>query len=105
MYCCVIRNGYKDVQKNEDDFENDLVTSIAEFIQLEAEGCGTVDGSVDVEWPLLGHPKSSAKVLAATYELESPSFSLRRHARFKLQEMKYKDPNVKEELLELASGS
>ncbi|XP_039031986.1 potassium transporter 3-like isoform X3 [Hibiscus syriacus] len=47
MYRCIVRNGYKDVQKNEDDFENDLVMSVAEFIQLEAEGCGTLEGSVD----------------------------------------------------------
>uniref|UniRef100_A0A2P2JHU7 Potassium transporter n=1 Tax=Rhizophora mucronata TaxID=61149 RepID=A0A2P2JHU7_RHIMU len=49
MYRCIVRNGYKDVQENESEceFENDLMMSVAEFIQLEAEGSGTVDGSVD----------------------------------------------------------
>lgn len=49
MYRCIVRNGYKDVHENEyeNDFENALVMSVAEFIQLEAEGCGTLDGSVD----------------------------------------------------------
>ncbi|KAJ6853758.1 potassium transporter 7 [Iris pallida] len=37
MYRCIVRYGYKDVQKDEDDFENQLVMSIAEFIQMEAE--------------------------------------------------------------------
>ncbi|KAK9277628.1 hypothetical protein L1049_007174 [Liquidambar formosana] len=47
MYRCIVRYGYKDVYKNDEDFEYNLVMSIAEFIQLEAEGCGTSDGSVD----------------------------------------------------------
>ncbi|KAG2330438.1 hypothetical protein Bca52824_001618 [Brassica carinata] len=38
MYRCIIRTGYKDVNKDGDDFEDELVDSIAEFIQLEAEG-------------------------------------------------------------------
>nr|CAD20319.1 putative potassium transporter [Cymodocea nodosa] len=37
MYRCIIRYGYKDVKKDDDDFENQLVMSIAEFIQMEAE--------------------------------------------------------------------
>ena len=33
---------------HQNDFENDLVMSIAEYIQLEAEGCsGNAEGSVD----------------------------------------------------------
>lgn len=47
MYRCIVRNGYKDVNNHEDDFEDDLVMSIAEFIQLEAEGPRILDGSVD----------------------------------------------------------
>ncbi|XP_062146234.1 potassium transporter 3 isoform X2 [Alnus glutinosa] len=47
IYRCIVRNGYKDVNNSEDDFENELVMSIAEFIQLEAEGPRTVEGSVD----------------------------------------------------------
>lgn len=137
MYRCIVRNGYKDVQKNEDDFENDLVMSIAEYIQLEAEGCGTVDGSVDGRMAVVrtsekfgkrleisesdgsGEGTSSMpslilnsssksrtlQYLQSTYEMaESPGFSLRRRIRFKLQDIKYKDPNVKEELLELVEA-
>ncbi|CAF2042883.1 unnamed protein product [Brassica napus] len=41
MYRCIIRTGYKDVNKDGDDFEDELVDSIAEFIQLESEGSGS----------------------------------------------------------------
>ncbi|XP_010538817.1 PREDICTED: potassium transporter 3 isoform X2 [Tarenaya hassleriana] len=48
MYRCIIRSGYKDVTKDGDDFEDELVMSIAEFIQMEAEGSGTnPDRSID----------------------------------------------------------
>ncbi|KAJ6703527.1 POTASSIUM TRANSPORTER 3 [Salix viminalis] len=48
LYRCIVRYGYKDVHENDDyDFENAIVMSVAEFIQLEAEGGGTLDGSVD----------------------------------------------------------
>ncbi|XWS61696.1 hypothetical protein CRYUN_Cryun07bG0148100 [Craigia yunnanensis] len=134
MYRCIVRNGYKDVQKNE-DFENDLVMSIAEFTQLEAEGCGTVDGSVDGRTAVVrtsekfgkrlemsepeGNGEGSSSMpplilnsskshvlqyLQSTYELESRRFCLRRRVQFKLQDMKYKDPIVKEELLELVEA-
>ncbi|KAL1222603.1 Potassium transporter 3 [Cardamine amara subsp. amara] len=49
MYRCIIRAGYKDVNKDGDDFEDELVMSIAEFIQLESEGYGgsNTDRSID----------------------------------------------------------
>ncbi|WCJ26393.1 Potassium transporter family protein [Euphorbia peplus] len=50
IYRCIVRNGYKDVQgkENEYDTENALVMSIAEFIQMEAEGLGGgLDGPLD----------------------------------------------------------
>nr|BAE93235.1 potassium transporter [Phragmites australis] len=37
MYRCIVRYGYKDVQKDDENFENHLVMSIAKFIQMEAE--------------------------------------------------------------------
>ncbi|KAJ3676179.1 hypothetical protein LUZ60_003591 [Juncus effusus] len=37
MYRCIVRYGYKDVQKDEDNFENQLIMSIAKFIEMEAE--------------------------------------------------------------------
>uniref|UniRef100_A0A803LWC3 Potassium transporter n=1 Tax=Chenopodium quinoa TaxID=63459 RepID=A0A803LWC3_CHEQI len=44
---CIIRYGYKDVAKYADDFEDNLVMSIAEFIRMEAEGFESFDGMVD----------------------------------------------------------
>ncbi|GAB2296746.1 Probable potassium transporter 3 [Dionaea muscipula] len=41
MYRCIIRYGYKDIHKDEDDYEDNLVMSIAEFIRMEAEGCSS----------------------------------------------------------------
>ncbi|XP_015893899.2 potassium transporter 4 isoform X2 [Ziziphus jujuba] len=36
MYRCIVRYGYKDIQRDDGDFENQLIQSIAEFIQMEA---------------------------------------------------------------------
>ncbi|XP_010676388.2 potassium transporter 7 isoform X2 [Beta vulgaris subsp. vulgaris] len=47
MYRCIIRYGYQDVDKYVDDFEDNLVMSITEFIRMEAEGCRTSDELID----------------------------------------------------------
>ncbi|GMH25642.1 hypothetical protein Nepgr_027485 [Nepenthes gracilis] len=36
MYRCIVRYGYKDIPRDDGDFENMLIKSIAEFIQMEA---------------------------------------------------------------------
>ncbi|XP_024985015.1 potassium transporter 4-like isoform X2 [Cynara cardunculus var. scolymus] len=36
MYRCIVRFGYKDIQRDDGNFENQLIQSIAEFIQMEA---------------------------------------------------------------------
>lgn len=36
MYRCIVRYGYKDIPRDDGDFENLLIKSIAEFIQMEA---------------------------------------------------------------------
>ncbi|XP_062074470.1 potassium transporter 3 [Humulus lupulus] len=137
LYRCIIRNGYKDICKNEEEFESELVMSIAEFIQMEAEGCGAVDGSVDgrmavvrtsekfgtrlvISTPLgpggssisnqtsvilSGYKSPTLQKLQASYEQEySPQLTYRRGRRFELLNTKYKDPRVKEELLELVEA-
>ncbi|XP_002509885.2 potassium transporter 3 isoform X1 [Ricinus communis] len=134
MYRCIIRNGYKDVQEkeNEYDVENALVMSIAEFIQLEAEGTRSVDGSVDGRMAVVrtsekfgkrfiisesdGNGESSSSSVAASvsssrspallklqsiYEQESPQLRHRRRIQLKLSDTKYKDSQVKDELLGL----
>ncbi|XP_058092858.1 potassium transporter 4 isoform X3 [Magnolia sinica] len=37
MYRCIVRYGYMDIQRDNGDFENQLIQSIAEFIQMEAD--------------------------------------------------------------------
>lgn len=139
IYRCIVRNGYKDVNDNEDDFENDLVMSIAEFIQLEAEGPRTLEGSVDGRMAvvrasekfgtrlrrsesaaLFGASSSSSSPPASTTisssksavlqnlksfnRQETPNLTLRPAVRFELLNTKYKDIQVKEELLELVEA-
>ena len=138
LYRCIVRNGYKDVYSHENDFENELVMSIAEFIQLEAEGCSgsqecSVDGRMAVvrtsgkfgtrllmsesagfeEGSSMSLPgaltvtssKSPAlKKLQSMYEQESPELNNRRRIRFELLNTIYKDPRVKEELMELVEA-
>lgn len=42
MFRCIVRYGYKDIQQENYDFENNLILNIAEFIQKESEQiCGT----------------------------------------------------------------
>lgn len=36
MYRCIVRYGYKDIKKDDGDFENHLIQNIMEFIQMEA---------------------------------------------------------------------
>lgn len=135
MYRCMIRNGYKDVFRSGDDFEIDLVMSIAEFIQMEAEGSETPEGSVDNRMAVVrtsgkfgtrlvmsqssgpGESSSSSpsaivsscksqvlQNLQATYEKEAPKLNYWRRARFGLLDTKYKDPRVREQLLELVNA-
>ncbi|XP_068470943.1 potassium transporter 3-like [Phaseolus vulgaris] len=133
LYRCIVRNGYKDVYSHDYDFENDLVMSIAEFIQFEAEGCsGNAEGSADGRMAVVrasgkfgirllrsesasfedgssipgaltvtSTKSPTLKRLQAIYERESPELITRRRIRFELQNVIYKDPRVKEELMEL----
>ncbi|KAL0015909.1 hypothetical protein SO802_002978 [Lithocarpus litseifolius] len=138
MYRCIVRNGYKDVNYNEDDFENELVMSIAEFIQLESEGPRTLDGTVDGRMAVVRTSEkfgtrlrrsesagfgesSSSNPLATSVTLsscksatlqnlksknrqESTPLNNKPMVRFELLNTKYRDLNVREELLELVEA-
>ncbi|KAJ1692430.1 hypothetical protein LUZ63_009128 [Rhynchospora breviuscula] len=41
MYRCIVRYGYKDFIKDEENFEDQLVLSIAKFIEMEAQDMGS----------------------------------------------------------------
>ncbi|CAN1300442.1 Potassium transporter 2 [Linum perenne] len=132
MYRCIVQNGYKDVNDNEieDDFENALIMSIAEFIQLEAEGCGTPDGSIGGRLAVVKSSENFGKrfgisqsngiedssrslnitssksatlqKLKSMYdEQEAPRLTFRRRIQLKLLDTSYKDSFVKDEVMRL----
>ncbi|XP_058084386.1 potassium transporter 7-like [Magnolia sinica] len=130
MYRCIVRYGYKDVRKDNDNFENHLVMSIAEFIQMEAEeaNAGSAESPIDGRMAVVqtserfgtrlvmsesyddGNSEDTSvrssksvtlQTLQSLYELESPQVSQRRRVRFALPETVYLDPQVREELMEL----
>ncbi|CAL9176311.1 unnamed protein product [Musa hybrid cultivar] len=132
MYRCIVRYGYKDVQKDEDNFENLLVLSIAKFIHMEAEetSSGSYDASPDGRMAVIqtsdtcgttlvmrdadqyagdsamirSSKSETLQSLQSLYEQELPSTSRRQRVRFELPEVEYIDPQVKEELLALVEA-
>ncbi|KAJ8620614.1 hypothetical protein MRB53_029143 [Persea americana] len=131
MYRCIVRYGYNDVQKDNDNFENHLIMSIAEFIQMEAEDStsGSFEGSIDGRMAVVrtserfgtrltmsevsddtedAYVRSSKSptllTLQSLYEQESPQVSQRRRVRFELPDAEYLDNEVKEELMELVEA-
>ncbi|WOL06737.1 potassium transporter 7 [Canna indica] len=132
MYRCIVRYGYKDVQKDDENFENLLVLSIAKFIEMEAEEatqggydtspegrmaviqtsetCCTkllmtdVDQFASASTTIRNSKSETLQSLQSIYEQESPSVSCRRRVRFSLPEVEYIDPEVKEELLALVEA-
>lgn len=129
MYRCIVRYGYKDIQRDDGDFENLLVQSIAEFIQMEAEEpqfstseSSSIDGRMAVistrtiqssstlmatEQEGLGVSNSfqSSKSLSlpgllSAYDDENPQIR-RRRVRFQLPPNPGMDASVREELIDL----
>ncbi|XP_052209665.1 potassium transporter 7-like isoform X2 [Diospyros lotus] len=129
MYRCIVRYGYQDVHKDDEDFENHLVMCVAEFIKLEAEGSATIDGSMDGRMAVVrtsekfgtrlimsessgAEASSSSSILPnsksatlqrlqAMYELESSHQVRRRRMQFKLPYTDHMHQHVQEELCEL----
>lgn len=130
MFRCIVRFGYKDVQRENLDFENQLVMKIGEFIRTEAEGPEplpdnelTLDGRLAV----IGLPtQQSLKIisldnasnddsLSALSDSKSPtmqsvhnleeSLSLhlrcRKKVRFEVPDTPSMNPDVRRELVEL----
>jgi len=129
MYRCIVRYGYKDIQRDDGDFENHLIQSIAEFIQMEAvepqfssseasslDGRMAVVSSRNLEYTSslivsehedtgvdISIPSSRSltlRSLQSVYDDESPQVR-RRRVRFQLPENPGMNPDVKEELLDL----
>lgn len=132
MYRCIIRYGYKDVQRDDGNFENLLIQSIAEFIQMEAvepqfssSDNASFDGRMAVistrsiestssliasEQEDLGASDSiqsskslTLQSLRSAYDDENPQIR-RRRVRFRVPESPGMDPSVREELTELVQA-
>ncbi|URE35025.1 Potassium transporter [Musa troglodytarum] len=129
MYRCIIRYGYKDVQKVEDNFENQLISSIAKFIQMEGEGSstGSYDSSPEGRMVIIRTTDTSGtrlvtrdadesecnstsirssksvtlQSLQSLYEEESPHVSHRHRVQIELSETENINSEVKEELMAL----
>ena len=134
MYRCIVRYGYKDVQRDDENFENMLVMSIAKFIMMEAEDvtstasydianegrmavirttedAGTPLGMRDlsglaesISTGTRSSKSESLRSLQSSYEQESPSAGRRRRVRFELPNEDAMDQQVKDELLALVEA-
>ncbi|KAF8020864.1 hypothetical protein BT93_G1312 [Corymbia citriodora subsp. variegata] len=127
MYRCIVRYGYKDIQRDDGYFENQLIQSIAEFIQMEAvepqfssSETSSLDGRMAVistrtvestaslivseveEFDLSIQSSKSLTLqsLRSAYESENPQVR-RRQVRFQLPPNPGMDPAVRDELVDL----
>ncbi|KAL8482744.1 hypothetical protein ACS0TY_025695 [Phlomoides rotata] len=130
MYRCIIRYGYKDLQGDDGNFENQLIQSIAEFIQMEAvepqfstPDSTSYDGRMAVISSTRTFESGSSLVvseveefggsdsiqssksltlrsLRSNYDDENPQLR-RRQVRFQLPESPGMNAGVREELLDL----
>lgn len=129
MYRCIVRYGYKDIQRDDGDFENKLIQSIAEFIQMEAVepqssasesplldgrmavmSTRTVQSSmslvvseqdfVSVDDSIQSSRSLTLQSLHSVYDDENPQVR-RRQVRFQLPPNPGMDPSVREELIDL----
>ncbi|XP_043704889.1 potassium transporter 4-like [Telopea speciosissima] len=130
MYRCIVRYGYKDIPRDDGDFENHLIQSIAEFIQMEAvepqlssSESSSLDGRMAVistrslqstlslviseqeedyglSTTIQSSKSATLQSLRTAYEDENPHVT-RRQVRFQLPPNPGMDPSVREELLDL----
>lgn len=125
LYRCIVRYGYRDARKDDLQFENDLVCSIAEFIRTGKTGLkgnAAEDLSKDLEdMTVLGTPSThiSGVQLYEDNELNSESVGTsnlremdtthitkpKKRVRFFIPETPKIDRNAREELRELMEAS
>ncbi|KAG7030793.1 Potassium transporter 6 [Cucurbita argyrosperma subsp. argyrosperma] len=122
LYRCIVRYGYRDVHKDDVEFENDLICSIAEFIRSGSAECsdsrqcfdnhsekmtvvGTSSTSEDrVQMAETIMDESSEDLYRASdaREIRSPApVQLRKRVRFIVPESPKIDTDTREELQEL----
>ncbi|XP_073275214.1 potassium transporter 4-like [Primulina huaijiensis] len=129
MYRCIVRYGYKDLQGDEGNFEDQLIQSIAEFIQMDAvepqfstpdsvsydgrmavigyrtiESCSSLIVSEVEDFGMSNSFQSSKSLtlqsLRSVHDDENPQIR-RRGVRFQVPQNPGIDSSVREELLDL----
>ncbi|KAM3761013.1 hypothetical protein ACB098_01G235700 [Castanea mollissima] len=129
MYRCIVRYGYKDIQRDSGDFESQLIQSIAEFIHREAvepqfstSESSSFDGRMavistktlqsssslmvseqeddDVGISIQSSKSPTLQSLRLVYDDENTQIR-KRHVRFHLPSSPGMDPAVREELTDL----
>lgn len=119
LYRCIVRYGYRDVQKDDLEFEKDLVCVLAEFIRTGKVGAhnpGEDSEKEDERMAVIGTPSTHSEGIrmhedeannpprASTSQLkenESPVTQPRRRVRFVIPESPEIDKGAREELQEL----
>ncbi|KAF8103752.1 hypothetical protein N665_0185s0026 [Sinapis alba] len=86
MYRCIVRYGYKDIQREgEEDFENQLIQSIAEFIQMEAgdlqSSSASESQSYDGRMAVLSSHKSLSNSILTVEEYDSAADTARQSSK------------------------
>ncbi|KAK4359722.1 hypothetical protein RND71_021951 [Anisodus tanguticus] len=127
MYRCIVRYGYKDIQRDDGNFEDLLIQSIAEFIQMEAvepqlsiSESSSFDGrmavistrsvqsgstllvseeDVGISNSIQSSKSLTLQSLRSACDDENPQ--MRRRVRFRLPENPGMDPSVRDELSDL----
>ncbi|OVA02740.1 potassium transporter [Macleaya cordata] len=112
MFRCIVRYGYKDLQQENYDFENRLVSVIIQFVEMESEECmsapiarpctyfemSNVD-SFDVSKLMLTHPNREENMVQSLSDIQvvRPEVGLAQNSLFKeesLQIMKARESGI-----------
>ncbi|RDX75710.1 Potassium transporter 6, partial [Mucuna pruriens] len=114
VYRCIVRYGYHDVHKDDDEFEKDLVCSIAKFIQGGSGGCNSSndepekDGKMTVvgtcsssSHPILVSENAEVEVDLAETSESHKVIQPKKRVRFAVPESPKIDTGTMEELKEL----
>ncbi|GMH31136.1 hypothetical protein Nepgr_032979 [Nepenthes gracilis] len=123
LYRCIVRYGYRDFHKDDNEFENDLLCSIAEFIRAESTGVGGIRDALNKDeekMTVVGTPSTHVggiqmceeftddNDLPGTSELKEiqspPVMQLRKRVRFVLPESPKIETGALQELEDLVEA-
>ncbi|XP_057822358.2 probable potassium transporter 9 isoform X2 [Cryptomeria japonica] len=130
LYRCIVRYGYRDVHRVDDQFENQLIFNLGEFIiSEERNSCSSGNYSSDGKMAVIGTPppvqsgmernlsyetQESVQSVTISYvrsptiqsiqdliEIDSPHLARRKKVRFMVPNSPQINPDVRDELQEL----